>query len=104
MPKHSMAPLNDLTFNMKTIMTKLILALFLAGLSVSSKAAKTVKVFLLAGQSNMEGQGVVDMDHPEHYNGGKGTLLRVMKNATEPKRYAHLKDKKGDSFRPSETI
>ena len=45
-------------------------------------------VFLLAGQSNMEGQGVVDMDHPKNYNGGKGTLLRVMKNSTEPKRYA----------------
>jgi hypothetical protein len=96
MPKRSITPLNDLTFYMKTIMAKLSLALFLAGLSVSSNADKTVKVFLLAGQSNMEGQGVVDMDHPEYYNGGKGTLLRVMKNATDPKRYAHLKDKKGD--------
>ena len=53
-------------------------------------------VFLLAGQSNMEGQGVVDMDHPKNYNGGKGTLLRVMKNSTEPKRYAHLKDAMGN--------
>ena len=31
-----------------------------------------VKVFLLAGQSNMEGQAVVDLDHPKYYNGGKG--------------------------------
>ena len=41
---------------------------------------KIVKVFVLAGQSNMEGQGVVDLDHPQHYNGGKGTLVWSMKN------------------------
>ena len=35
----------------------------------------TFKVFLLAGQSNMEGQGVVALDHPEHYNGGRGNLV-----------------------------
>ena len=81
---------------MKTIIPKLILTLLFASLAVSSNAAKTVKVFLLAGQSNMEGQGVVDMDHPKYYNGGKGTLLRVMKNSTDSKRYAHLKDKKGE--------
>jgi hypothetical protein len=96
MPKQSIAPLNNLTFDMKTIMTKLILPLLFASLAVSSNTAKTVKVFLLAGQSNMEGQGVVDMDHPDYYNGGKGTLLRVMKNSTDSKRYAHLKNKKGD--------
>ena len=28
-----------------------------------------IKVFILAGQSNMEGKGVVSMDHPEYYNG-----------------------------------
>ena len=28
----------------------------------------------------MEGQGVVDMDHPRDYNGGKGILNRVMAN------------------------
>ncbi|NNC89605.1 MAG: hypothetical protein HKN82_14210, partial [Akkermansiaceae bacterium] len=31
--------------------------------------AGPLRVFLLAGQSNMEGQGVVSMDHPDHYNG-----------------------------------
>jgi len=35
-------------------------------------------VFILAGQSNMEGQGVVDLDHPKYYNGGKGNLEHVM--------------------------
>ena len=35
-------------------------------------------VFLLAGQSNMEGQAVVDLDHEEHYNGGRGTLAKLL--------------------------
>ncbi len=96
MRKRSITPLNNLSFHMNTIMTKLIRVLLLASLSISLTAAKTVKVFLLAGQSNMEGQGVVDMDHPKYYNGGKGTLLRVMKNSSDQKRYAHLKDKKGN--------
>jgi len=52
-----------------------------------------VKVFLLAGQSNMEGQGVVDLDHEQYYNGGKGNLEHVMRS--NPKLYAHLKDKEG---------
>jgi len=31
-----------------------------------------IKVFILAGQSNMDGQGVVEMDDPKDYNGGPG--------------------------------
>ncbi len=54
-----------------------------------------VKVFLLAGQSNMEGQGVVDLDHPEYYNGGQGNLEHVMSNPANAARYAHLKDSEG---------
>ena len=53
-------------------------------------------VFLLAGQSNMQGQGVVDMDHPNYYNGGKGTLVRVMEQTKTPGLYRHLKDKEGE--------
>ena len=43
-------------------------------------AAGKVQVYILAGQSNMQGQGVVDLDHPMYYNGGKGILNNVMKN------------------------
>ena len=57
--------------------------------SSPSVPANAVHVFILAGQSNMEGQGVVDMDHPRHYNGGKGNLLQSM--VATPERYAHLK-------------
>ena len=55
-----------------------------------------VLVFVLAGQSNMQGQGVVDLDHPQHYNGGKGTLLHVMRSTKKPDLYAHLQDEQGD--------
>jgi acetyl esterase/lipase len=54
--------------------------------------AAPVPVFILAGQSNMQGQGVVDMDHPTYYNGGKGTLQHVMARPGNAPLYAHLKD------------
>jgi len=56
---------------------------------------KYFQVFLLAGQSNMQGQGVVDMDHPKYYNGGKGYLVRVMKQTKTPGCIQALKDKNG---------
>lgn len=61
----------------------------------------TFKVFLLAGQSNMEGQAVVAMDHPEHYNGGRGNLVNTMKDPKLAKRMSHLRDSKRDSKRNS---
>ena len=59
-------------------------------------AAGKVQVYVLAGQSNMQGQGVVDFDHPEYYNGGKGILNNVMKNPKMADRYSHIKDGKGE--------
>ena len=70
--------------------------LLLQCLSQWVEAAGPVKVFILAGQSNMEGQGVVDLDHPKYYNGGRGILLNVMKNPKMASRYAHLKDHEGN--------
>jgi len=59
------------------------------------ESKKPVKVFLLAGQSNMEGQGVVSMDHPQHYNSGRGNLVNAMKDLEKAHLYKHLKDDKG---------
>ncbi len=56
---------------------------------------KPIKVFLLAGQSNMEGQGVVAMDHPKYYNGGKGNLVWSMTHSKSAARMEHLKDADG---------
>lgn len=74
----------------------LILVALIMFASDSLAAEKVVKVFVLAGQSNMEGQGVVDLDHPDHYNGGKGTLVWSMKNAKTKAKMSHLKDAAGN--------
>jgi acetyl esterase/lipase len=64
--------------------------------------AAPVPVFILAGQSNMQGQGVVDLDHPQYYNGGKGILLTVMARPGNGPLYAHLKE--GDAWRVRDDV
>ncbi len=54
-----------------------------------------VQVFILAGQSNMEGQGVVDLDHPQHYNGGRGTLQQVLRDPAKAEVFAGVQDTEG---------
>lgn len=54
-----------------------------------------VKVFILAGQSNMQGQGVVSMDHPQHYNSGKGNLEWSMQHSASAHKMKHLKNNQG---------
>lgn len=54
-----------------------------------------IKVFVLAGQSNMQGQGVVEMDHPEYYNGGKGNLVWSLENAISREQMQHLRNRDG---------
>ncbi len=54
---------------------------------------RPVKVFILAGQSNMEGAGVI-ASNPER-SGGRGTLEHLVKDPATAERYAHLKDEKG---------
>jgi lysophospholipase L1-like esterase len=55
----------------------------------------TVKVFILAGQSNMAGHGVVDLDDEKDYNAGKGILANVIKAPKNIQRMAHLKNADG---------
>ncbi len=56
--------------------------------------AKPVKVFILAGQSNMEGQAVADLEGPD-YNGGKGTLKHLLRDPASAQRFRHLVDAEG---------
>jgi len=66
------------------------------GRIAAEKASKgPLKVFILAGQSNMEGQAVVDLDHERYYNGGKGNLEHVMKHSPGKHLYRHLRGKDG---------
>ena len=84
-----------------TVLTSLS-ALMTLGVLLSSASATDphappprLQVFILAGQSNMEGQGVVDLDHPKYYNGGRGTLKKVMLVPANTKRFAHVKTSGG---------
>lgn len=54
---------------------------------------KPVKVFILAGQSNMEGHGFIKAD-PKR-NGGKGSLEHVAKDKATADRFKHLVGKGG---------
>jgi hypothetical protein len=64
-----------------------------------AKAAKQagkspVKVFILAGQSNMEGQSVVDLTGKD-YNDGKGTLATLVNDPVKGPLLKHLKGADG---------
>lgn len=67
-----------------------VVFLFPAGLM-----AKPLKVFILAGQSNMEGQAVVDLDGKD-YNDGKGTLKALFNDPVKARLLRHLKNYKGE--------
>ena len=53
-----------------------------------------VKVFILAGQSNMEGQGQIRISDKTR-NEGKGTLEYLVKNPSTAERFKHTVDKNG---------
>lgn len=53
-----------------------------------------LKVFVLAGQSNMEGQAVSDLDGQD-YNGGKGTLEFLLRDPAKAPLVRHFKDGSG---------
>ena len=73
----------------------LMLSLAPAAAAFGWEKPRPLQVFILAGQSNMQGQGVVDLDHPKYYNGGRGILQRVMRQSKTPERFAHLQDGEG---------
>ncbi|MGI9241401.1 MAG: sialate O-acetylesterase [Verrucomicrobiales bacterium] len=55
-----------------------------------------IKVFILAGQSNMEGQGVVSMDGERDYNGGRGNLVWSMSHSPSKGQMGHLRTADGE--------
>jgi len=57
------------------------------------QTAQPVKVFVLAGQSNMQGHGIVKAD-PER-NGGQGSLEHAAKEPSSPAAFKKLFDKEG---------
>jgi acetyl esterase/lipase len=53
-----------------------------------------LKIFILAGQSNMEGQAVVDLTGRD-YNDGKGTLAALLADPAKAAPFAHLRSADG---------
>lgn len=76
----------------------LILVILLLVPSTTTFAADApgpLKVFILAGQSNMEGQAVADLEGKD-YNDGKGTLAALLKDPARAPRVKHLRNEKGE--------
>ncbi|MBM4087881.1 MAG: sialate O-acetylesterase [Planctomycetes bacterium] len=76
--------------------TQLIIVFLLVTLAAVPSAAaaeQPVCVFILAGQSNMEGAGRIKAD--PNRNGGKGSLEFLVKNAATAERFAPLVDAEG---------
>ncbi len=63
--------------------------------SPRTERSDPIQVFILAGQSNMEGQGVVDLDHPQDYNGGRGTLQQVLRDPKKAATFPGVQDSQG---------
>ena len=59
----------------------LVALLALPALAADPPKPKPVKVFVLAGQSNMEGQAVVDLEGKD-YNQGRATVLQCLSPST----------------------
>lgn len=74
--------------------SSLLMALALLPLVGRATPALPLKVFILAGQSNMEGQAVVDLDGKD-YNDGRGTLVDVLRDPAKQARFKHLRDDSG---------
>jgi hypothetical protein len=75
---------------------KLVLVFLLAAWGASSSvraATKPARIFVLVGQSNMEGHGIIAVD--PNRNGGKGSLEYLVKDAATAERFAPLVDSAG---------
>lgn len=72
----------------------LALAALIAMTAPLNAAEKPLKVFILAGQSNMEGHGIIKSD-PKR-NGGQGSLEHVARDPATAKTFGHLLDAKGN--------
>lgn len=76
-----------------TLLASTAAALF--AISPGFAADAPIRVFILAGQSNMEGHGVVSMDGEKDYNGGKGNLVWAMENSASKGMMRQLRDADG---------
>ncbi len=78
----------------KTVLRALIFMAIVQSANAGQAGKSPLKVFILAGQSNMQGQGIIRMD--PRRNEGKGSLEYLVKNPNTADRYSHLVDEQGD--------
>ncbi|GJQ30416.1 MAG: hypothetical protein HBSAPP03_23000 [Phycisphaerae bacterium] len=71
-----------------------ITAAMALGALAQTREPQPVKVFILAGQSNMAGHAVVDLTGKD-YNDGKGTLVAILNDPDKATTYRHLRDEAG---------
>lgn len=62
--------------------------------SPGGETRKPIQVFILAGQSNMEGQAVTDLTGKD-YNQGRGTLVELLKDPQKQALVQHLRETTG---------
>ena len=72
----------------------LVATVLWAAACFGASPSRPLKVFILAGQSNMEGQAVVDLTGKD-YNEGRGTLVALMRDPAKAAMFKHLKDADG---------
>jgi len=78
--------------SMKFMITAVVLGLMFG--TDGRAADKPLKVFILAGQSNMEGQGFIKAD--PNRNAGKGSLEHLTRDPATADRFRHLLAKNGE--------
>ncbi|MDE2507061.1 MAG: sialate O-acetylesterase [Planctomycetota bacterium] len=78
----------------RTVVIVVALLAWVRAADAGSPKKGPIQVFILAGQSNMEGQAVVDLDG-KNYNDGKGTLNDLMRRPDQSERFKHLRDRQG---------
>ena len=72
----------------------LILILVSFSFTVGASGEEPVRVFILAGQSNMVGAGQVKANPDRHE--GQGSLEWLVDSSPEKAKYAHLRDQDGE--------
>lgn len=66
----------------------------LASMTCAAEPNRKLQVFILAGQSNMEGQAVVDLSGKD-YNEGRGTLAQLIDDPRLQPQLKHLRNPNG---------
>jgi alpha-galactosidase len=80
----------NMTTNARWIAGLLAAGIGLARTAQAQQGGKSpVQVFILAGQSNMEGHGEIK-PNPNSTNGGKGTLEYLIKDPATAARFKHV--------------